>query len=239
MNILFEDYYNEEYNKIGSGTCARFESDEVLQNRFYTAAEEFLEREETIELLRQLNRSDVTKEEVVAEYFNERCEIVLNSPKKIKPVFRLDGAMAYSVLFKENEINTATANRFGSWLTMDFAVKFNTNEYLHIYGISRYIDDGFNRVNESFNNRNFWDFGGKIELELRKFKFAYEYLKRDGNDEEFRSVGSLSFQIKENIIITGGFGRDFPVEDNLITLLGINWGLNFNGRASTTSQNRK
>ena len=226
INVLFEDYYNDVNNKIGSGTCANFETDEDLQTKFYTAAEEFLEREDTIELLQQLGRSDITKEEVVAEYFNERCKIVVNSPKKIKPNFRLDGALAYSVLFKENEINTSTANRFGSWLTADFAVKFNEKQYVHLYGISKYVDDGFNLINGVYDTRNFWDYGGKIELELNKFKLAYEYLKRDGEGDEFRSVGSFSFQFKKNITITGGFGKDFPEDDNLVTLLGVNWGIN-------------
>ena len=63
-------------------------------------------------------------------------------------------------------------------------------------------------------------------MDLNKFKLSYEYLRRSGDGEKFRSVGNLTFQLTTGMSITGGFGKDFPVDNNLVTLLGINWGLN-------------
>lgn len=31
--------------------------------------------------------------------------------------------------------------------------------------------------------------------------------------------------------ITGGFGKDFPEDDNLVTILGINWGLDLSKKS--------
>ncbi|MFS4483595.1 hypothetical protein ACKGJY_11290 [Hyunsoonleella sp. 2307UL5-6] len=36
----------------------------------------------------------------------------------------------------------------------------------------------------------------------------------------------LPKRIKKNSV-TGGFGKDFPEDDNLITLLGVNWEVDF------------
>ncbi|GAA3631421.1 hypothetical protein [Flavivirga jejuensis] len=166
---------------------------------------------------------------LVKAYFEETSKKVLGfyfNPKNIKPLIRLDGALAYSELFKENEINANTAKRIGSWLTLDVAIQLNDKNYFHIYAISRYIDNGFNiDAEQNYFNTNFWDIGGKLEFELDKFKLSYEYLKRDGYGEQYRSVGNLVYQINKKMSITGGFGKDFPQNDNLITLFGINWGL--------------
>ncbi len=244
LNKLFEEFLaGEAVNFPGSGSCNALETDLDLKTKYETLAQDFLDR--IIEdqdpddpdtfairgknILSSTDRLNISNTEVVNSYFKDRCENIktfVTNPKTIKPVFRLDGAVGYSLLFKENEINTATANRFGAWLTADFAVQFNSKSYLHLYGVGKYVDDGFN-LNEAgvYNNQNFWDYGGKVELELVKLKFAYEYLKRSINNEQFRSVGNITYQVNKKISVTGGFGKDFPLENNLVTILGINWGL--------------
>ncbi len=244
LNKLFETYYNAEgLNFPGWGSCSEINSNSELQSKFQAMAQDFLERAfdeqdpddpddfaiECKKVLEGLGRENITKEEIVSEYFEERCnniESFVNNPKAIKPVFRLDGAIGYSILFIEDNISSSTANRFGSWLTADFAVRFNDNSYLNIYAIGKYIQDEFN-INEEGNyfEENFWDVGGKLEIELERFKFSYEYLNRSGFEDQYRSVGNITFQINNKMSLTGGFGRDFPVDDNLVTLLGINWGL--------------
>ena len=98
--------------------------------------------------------------------------------------------------------------------------------YLHFYGIGKYVDDGFNIDSAGlYSNQHFWDYGGKVELELKKLKFSYEYLMRSIDSEQFRSVGNITYQVNNNISVTGGFGKDFPSDNNLVTILGINWGL--------------
>ena len=48
---------------------------------------------------------------------------------------------------------------------------------------------------------------------------------RSIDSDQFRSVGNITYQVNNNISVTGGFGKDFPSDNNLVTILGINWGL--------------
>lgn len=166
-------------------------------------------------------------------YFNEITDRIVKfyyNPKDIKPFLRLDGALAYGMLFTDNNI-ASNVNRFSSWLTLDFAINLIKKEnlatknanYLHVYGIAKYVDDGF-----IANQGVFWDYGAKVELEFNKLKFAYEYLKRDGFGKQYRSVGNINYQVFKKVSLTGAFGKDFPENNNLITLLGVNWDLDFN-----------
>jgi hypothetical protein len=171
-------------------------------------------------------------------YFDKITDRIIKfyyNPKNVKPILRLDGAVAYSLLFKENEFNSSTAKRVGAWLTMDVALQFNDKNYFHLYAISRYIDNGFNiDAEENYFDTSFWDIGGKLELEIDKFNLSYEYLQRDGDDEQYRSVGNITYQINKKMSVTGGFGKDFPVgEDNLVTILGVNWALD-SGESSSS-----
>ncbi|QXP60736.1 hypothetical protein [Olleya sp. HaHaR_3_96] len=244
LNKLFEEFLaGENINFPGSGSCIALETDLELKAKYEGLAQDFLDRildEQAaddpdalairgVNILSGIDRLKITKGEVVSSYFEDRCENIKNfvtNPKIIKPVFRLDGALGYSVLFKENEVSAATANRFGAWLTADVAVQFNSQSYLHFYGIGKYVDDGFNIDSAGlYSNRHFWDYGGKVELELKKLKFSYEYLMRSIDSDQLRSVGNITYQVNNNISVTGGFGKDFPSDNNLVTILGINWGL--------------
>lgn len=164
--------------------------------------------------------------------------------KTIKPIFKLDAALAYSELFKENTTSGGTVNRFGSWLTGEFNLILNedddksaTNNYMSVLFTARYIEDGFNmEVADTYSTKYYRDFGGKVNFEFGKFTFGYEYIKRDGSISSERSVGNISFALDKNIRLNGGFGKDFQVTDNLVALFGINWGLNL-GNTSTPIKN--
>ncbi|WP_299337985.1 hypothetical protein [uncultured Psychroserpens sp.] len=171
-------------------------------------------------------------------YFDEITARIVKfyyNPKNIKPILRVDGAMAYSLLFKENSFESNTAKRIGAWVTLDLALPFNDKNYFHLYGISRYIDNGFNvDGDQNYFETSFWDIGGKLELELGKFNLSYEYLQRDGDDEKYRSVGNITYQVNKKMSLVGGFGKDFPIgEDNLVSLLGINWSLDSGSSVSS------
>lgn len=155
--------------------------------------------------------------------------------KTIKPLFRLDGAVAYSSLFKENTTDSNTAARFGSWLTAQGSMIINEgseskyNNYFNVLLTARYIDDGFNSNSDNdYFKLHYLDFGGKIALDYNKFTFGYEFISRNGSINSSRSVGSIAYGISKDITITGGFGKDFSTtNENLLTVFGINWGLNF------------
>lgn len=149
--------------------------------------------------------------------------------KLVKPVFQLDYALGYSSLYRDNNTDSEKLTRFGSWMTAELSLPLNkdseenkTNNYLNIFAISRYIEDGFNLNSNTLFYR---DFGGKLEFEFDKFSLGYEYIGRNGSVDSERSVGTIKYVINKNVSLNGGFGKDFEVTDNLVTLFGINWGL--------------
>ena len=177
--------------------------------------------------------------EAIQAYYNDNQEEInaLLEPyqKVIKPQFRLDAAIGYSTLFKENSISSGTVKRFGSWLTSETSIILNegsdakTNNYFNLLLTARYIEDGFNASTpEDFFTNFYRDFGGKLEFEFGKLGVGYEYISRKGTIDSERSVGNIRFTINKDISITGGFGKDFSVneDDNLVTLFGIHWGIN-------------
>jgi hypothetical protein len=179
-------------------------------------------------------------EAAIKEYYDDHQEELnkLFEPyqKTIKPIFKLDGALGYSALFKENTLSSSTVNRFGIWLVGEFSQVLNEgtdskyNNYINILLTSRYVNDGFN-LNSSgkYFDENYNDFGGKIALDFGKFSFGYEFISRNGTIDSERSVGDIKFMISNNVSISGGFGKDFELEDNLVTVFGINWGFNMGG----------
>lgn len=96
-----------------------------------------------------------------------------------EPVFAIDFAIAYNTFFINNDFSTHKFGRFGTWLTVNYSQVINdyNSDYLNIYVIGRYLKDGTVKNNsETFVKQNFYDFGGKIELELNKFSLGYEYI---------------------------------------------------------------
>ena len=174
------------------------------------------------------------EEAIKAYYKSHYTEALTPYLKTIKPVFRLDGAVGYSTLFKENDIDSGTASRFGCWLTAELSLLLNGksttakhNNYVNILALGRYVEDGYNMdAAMQFDTRYYRDWGVKTSLDLGRFNLSYEYIVRNGVIKQERSVGTLGFILTKDVSISGGFGKDFPSNDNLITLLGLHWGLN-------------
>ncbi len=140
-------------------------------------------------------------------------------------LFALDGAIAYNSFFTENDFSSNRFGRFGAWLTANYSYKNNENTYLNIYATGRYLRDGTAIVNDEYIRQDFYDVGGKLEFEYKKLSLSYEYLYRIADSEDtYRSNGVLKYKINDKISLTGSFGKNFGDNDNLISLLGINWG---------------
>lgn len=153
--------------------------------------------------------------------------------KTDKPIFSLDASIAHSSMFSENNINSTVLSRFGSWLTAQGSFIINKksknkhNNYLNLLLIGRYIEDEFNKNDVGLiETKTYRDFGGKLDLEFGKFSFGYEYISRSGSISSTRFVGSINYTINKDISLTGGFGKDFELKDNLVSIIGINWGFN-------------
>lgn len=170
---------------------------------------------------------------VIDSVENNDSLITMLEKLKEKPIFAIDGAVAYNAYFSDNNFSSKQSGRFGAWLTLNYSYRFskNSTNYLNIYGVGRYISDNTNVDEDMVGDRtDYFDFGGKFELEFDKLTIAYEFIHRinDAGDS-YRSAGLLKYKINDNIYLTGAFGRNFGETENLITLLGINWGIGTTG----------
>jgi hypothetical protein len=224
-------------------TILRFYNKEKIYNNAQNIANELLSLPSPPNRILTMPNGPA-KEEALKKFYIEQQKIderFKPFQKNIKPIFKLDGAIAYSSLFKDNSSDEGTVNRFGSWLTGEFSLILNedddesaTNNYFNLLFTARYIEDEFNmEIADTFTTNYYRDFGVRANFELGKFTFGYEYIKRHGTITSERSVGNISFALDKDISITGGFGKDFQANDNLLAIFGINWGFNF-GDASAT-----
>ncbi len=152
-----------------------------------------------------------------------------------KPMLTLDAAAAYSQLFPSNTYNVNQKDRYGAWSTLTFAINTSKNEkkehFINAYLFARYINDKsiYNALYDDYrDNLNFFDYGGKLQIDINKFSIAYEYIKRNGDNKDYRSVGNIQYKISDELYLTGGFGKNFKSDfnQNLMTVFGIKWGLN-------------
>jgi hypothetical protein len=158
------------------------------------------------------------------EELNEFAEILK------KPLLTLDLAAAYSTLYYDNTHGNNQQDRIGIWSTLTFSPKVGDN-YLNLYGFIRYIKDDsvYNDLTLNYSDQfEYFDYGCKILIDIDALSFGYEYIKRNGNGKDYRSVGIIQYKISSNYYLTGGFGKNFTSDSpkDLVTLLGIRWGIN-------------
>ena len=149
----------------------------------------------------------------------------------VKPAFTLDLASAYSLLFPTNQYNKSQTDRFGVWMTAAGSIKLGKASYVNFYAFTRYLEDNsiYNPTSLTYSDKfHYTDFGGKFQFDLNRFSIGYEYIKRNGDGKDFRSVGMVQYKVNTNLFITGGFGKNFDAgkDNNVLTLIGINWGFN-------------
>ncbi len=148
-----------------------------------------------------------------------------------KPLFSVDIAGAYSHIYTNNNYGSGTKGKIAAWLTLSYNQEINTlrsgnSSYMSFYAIGRYLNDSMyfdENINE-FTDRNLFDVGGKVEIDFSRLLFGYEYIKRTNEKDNYRSVGTIKYKLNGDLILTGGFGKNFENNDNLVSFLGINWG---------------
>lgn len=149
---------------------------------------------------------------------------------KRRAVFAIDGAVGYNHFFLNNQFADSHFGRFGAWLTLNYSQVLNKADkdrnYLNLYALGRYIGDGTTFLRGEYKVQNFLDLGGKCELEFKKLAVSYEYIFRSNeNGDTFRSSGMIKYKISDKLLLTGAFGKNFGDANNLISLLGIHWGI--------------
>ncbi len=145
-------------------------------------------------------------------------------------VFTFDIAAGSSVLFPENQYNTGRLGRYGAWSTSKYStiLSDDNKDYFNIYGYARLLYDRtlFGTDNVTYLENRYIDFGGKLEFQFNKTTISVEYLDRNGDDKDYRLVGTLQYKLQDNLYLTGGYGKNFDNKDgNLISLFGLRWGL--------------
>lgn len=98
---------------------------------------------------------------------------------------------------------------------------------LNFYAVARYMQDKtVYDVANGFNKTNNYDFGGKIELVYNKFSIGYEFIYRSSDlDNTYRSNGIINYKVSDSVYINAAFGKNYGDKNNLISFLGLNWGL--------------
>jgi hypothetical protein len=149
------------------------------------------------------------------------------------PLLSLDFAGGYSTFFSDNKFSDNHFGKLGFWFTLntgfDFAEKDKpeVEKRLNFYGVVRYLEDGtVLDANQQFIRSKNYDFGGKAEFVYKRFSISYEYIYRVNDIENtFRSSGLLAYKISDRVFINAAFGKNYGEKDNLISFLGLNWGL--------------
>jgi len=150
------------------------------------------------------------------------------------PLFQIDGAFAYSEAIPGNTYENKRFNRSGFWLNASINTfsldKERLQDNLSIMGSIKFIRDNTlvdNSVDE-FKSSKATDYGFKIEYTIKQFSISIESLKRKYSNKSDlnsdRTVGVLQYKISDNLYFTGTYGKNFGIENNLISLFGINYG---------------
>ncbi|WP_223598555.1 hypothetical protein [Chryseobacterium sp. GVT01B] len=149
------------------------------------------------------------------------------------PLISADFAGGYSTFFSDNKFSNNHFGKLGFWLTLNTGFDFaksdepNVEKRLNFYGIVRYLDDGTNLdANQQFLRTKNCDLGGKAEFTYKRFSISYEYIYRINDIENtFRSSGLIAYKVSDKVYINAAFGKNYGEKDNLISFLGLNWGL--------------
>ncbi len=157
----------------------------------------------------------------------------LDSLESKKPLLAVDAAAAYSHFFQSTTYSEGRTGKVAAWMTVSLNVALEHdikehNNYISLYALGRYLHDQtlYDVPSATYQSKDYFDVGGKAELNLDHFSIAYEYVRRDGKDN-YRSVGTIACTLFDQLHLTGGFGKNFERTDDLVTFLGISWGFDF------------
>lgn len=162
------------------------------------------------------------------------------------PLLAIDFAGGYSTFFSDNKFSNNQFGKLGFWMTLNTGFDFtdiekpDVEKKLNFYGIARYLEDGTTLdINQQFLRTKNFDFGGKAEFVYKKFSISYEYIYRMNDLENtFRASGLLAYKVSDKVYINAAFGKNYGDKDNLISFLGLNWGLD-SERKSVFVENKK
>lgn len=207
INYIIDNEFDFNKNKYESGSNEAKEWDKIRLN---------------------LIAKNTTYKDLTKKIYDKLEEI---KRLRTKPKFSIDIASAYNHFFDDKEYKSGKFGRFGAWATVNYNAPFkNEKNYLCLYGYARYLvsEMEYDTITVSYVKDKSLDFGGKLEFQFSDLTIGYEYVKRTSEKENYRSVGNIKYKINDNIILNGGFGKNFEKTDNLISFFGVSWGISQN-----------
>ncbi len=183
----------------------------------------------TTKVNKELSKADRTKYRVKYDSINASQN---NSIKKklnrvlSQPQFSWDLSSAYRLNFLENEIKQSQPSGFGIWSSFKFQAlsDFEENNCLNIYGYGRFFKNWNTIINEIKEDPDYFDVGFKLELYKKNISIAVEYINRL-KTEDYKLTGILQYVINNNTYLVGSFGKSIDFQADLLSLIGIKWGL--------------
>jgi hypothetical protein len=210
---------------------------EELKNISESESEDPIESENMDEFL------NIIQDFFKISYYREKVEIFVEE----KPGWKLDFAAALAIDFPSGRIGFSYVPQTSLWLTPSYTF----SDIISAMGVFRYnyynqdFYDAYFTAYEYFE-RNF-DYGLGIKLSLDKLSFIFEAVGRSSrtifenstdasgvttirqkDKTDFQYVGSFSYHLSNDIVITYNIGKKFePVlsyKGNLISVLSMNFG---------------
>lgn len=192
----------------------------------------------------QWDLDQINKLSLLKEYKTLTSEIYtgIDTLETVKPLFTADFGTAYSHFFDQNEFKSGKFGRYGAWLTLNTNLRLgkSNRNYLNLYQYTRYLIDetNYDPAILAYQKEKNLDVGAKIEFQFNDFAIGYEYITRTNQKDNYRSVGNLKYKINEKFTINGGFGKNFEKTDNLVSFLGISWGIATNNDLDIVEKNK-
>jgi hypothetical protein len=210
-------------------------SDKTLDILTSSKAEPNESLSQTIKRIKGYKEAKKNRDKYLRENYYNAYEKL--TEKAYKPFFTLDVAAACSYFFEENIYSNGKMGRLGAWTTANLNINFGKDEdnYISLYLYNRYLKNQakYDETTKKFIETEYFDVGGKLEVEISKISFAYEYIQRTKESNNYRSVGTIKYKFSETIILNGGFGKNFEKTDNLVSFLGISWGFEYDNEFKT------
>ena len=186
--------------------------------------------------IRLAGRSDAEIQKIVEQYWQDNPDAlagVIADLAAEKPIFSWSIAGAYAT-YGIGDSSWQTG-RSGLWTTIATNLPLfpeagkAASNYLSILANARYLNDQYTKSDDGrIVASNMLDAGGKIEIAIENFSFAYEAMYRrflqTGIKDQFRQVGTINYKIQDGLFINGSFGKNFGDANNTIVLFGLNWG---------------
>lgn len=183
----------------------------------------------------QVKKQDSIRQLIILELSTDLEDMDMDRVKELqvaygslvtKPIFSIDLAGAFAGSSINNSFDSLSSSRWGAWMNLNYRPKGN-NFYITTL-VRFYQNESFEEYNR---NSSSIDIGTRLNYDIGSFSLSGEYLQRinlspSGNDNRVALIGN--YQISPNFYLTSTFGKNFSSSNNIIALLGINFGFSTN-----------